>query len=179
MPRPPQTPHLHLPKLFGELRERYANRAGGYTRVLRTEPANKHQQDQAPSAILELVDGRKDVRFAMTAAVVARDEMMNKAEEHVNRMTKLNVKKVTQLRKNGKEEFRKLVEKIKYEEAPAFRAEGRRLAAERGEPWQDLPHTPWGSGPKRIPKGQKRWPDEEPEPKREPELNAEQGDHPF
>lgn len=122
-----------MPKLFGELRERYLNRPGGYTRVLHTEPANKHQLDQAPSAILELVDGKKDVRFAMTAAVVARDEMMHKGDEKVNPITHLNVKKVTRYRQNGEKEFRELVEKIKYMEGPAFRAKGREMKEERGE----------------------------------------------
>ncbi|RMY29215.1 hypothetical protein D0864_17006, partial [Hortaea werneckii] len=44
-------PNEMLPKLFGPLRERYASRPGGYTRVLRIEPV---KEDQAPSAILEL-----------------------------------------------------------------------------------------------------------------------------
>jgi len=35
------TPHDLLPKLFGNLRERYADRPGGYTRVLRIEPQKK------------------------------------------------------------------------------------------------------------------------------------------
>ncbi|KAI9878758.1 MAG: hypothetical protein M1823_006916, partial [Watsoniomyces obsoletus] len=51
-------PHKHLGKIFGELRERYASRQGGYTRVLRTEPKKR---DQAESAVLELVDGPKDM----------------------------------------------------------------------------------------------------------------------
>ncbi|CAN8106260.1 unnamed protein product [Discula destructiva] len=146
------TPHLHMPKLFGELRERYQDRPGGYTRVLHTEPQNKHQLDQAPSAILELVDGRKDVRFAMTAAVVARDEMMHKAEAQVNPITQLNVKKVTAYRPDGERQFRELVDKIKYEEGPAFRAEGRRLAEERGKNVWEAP------GPKRLKKGEFKFP---------------------
>src|ERR1700753_1676256 len=44
----PPRPQLLLPKLFGEFRQRYANRPGGYTRVLRVEPK---KEDQAPSAI--------------------------------------------------------------------------------------------------------------------------------
>lgn len=138
-----------MPKLFGELRERYLDRPGGYTRVLHTEPANKHQMDQAPSAILELVDGKKDVRFAMTAAVVARDEMMYKNKEQINPITCLNVKKVTKYRQNGEEEFRRLVDKIKYMEGPAFRARGRQMAAERGE---KLWHV---GGPQRRERGEK------------------------
>ncbi len=39
-------------KVFGELSERYADRPGGYTRVLKVGP---RQGDGAPMAILELV----------------------------------------------------------------------------------------------------------------------------
>ncbi|KAI3393964.1 hypothetical protein diail_3443 [Diaporthe ilicicola] len=108
---PQQTPDRLLPKLFGELRERYLTRPGGYTRVLRTEPKSKH--DQAPSAILELVDGQRDIRFAMTAATVARDEVQGRPSSHI---TNMNVKKMTAFRQDGEREFRALVEEIKERE---------------------------------------------------------------
>ncbi|KAK4122332.1 ribosomal protein L17 [Parathielavia appendiculata] len=101
------TPHELMPKLFGEIRERYLNRPGGYTRVLRTEPKDKY--DQAPSAILELVDGPKDMRFAMTAAAVARDRMLGKRHTE---LTQKNVEKVTRYRRGGREEFEEMVGKI-------------------------------------------------------------------
>ncbi|KAK4241333.1 ribosomal protein L17 [Achaetomium macrosporum] len=101
------TPHELMPKLFGEIRERYLNRPGGYTRVLRTEPKDKY--DQAPSAILELVDGPKDMRFAMTAAAVARDRMLGKG--HTD-LTRKNIAKVTRYRKEGRNEFEEMVDKI-------------------------------------------------------------------
>lgn len=113
-----QTPDQLLPKVFGELRERYENRPGGYTRVLRTEPMNKFQQDQADSALLLFVDGPADVRFAMTAATVARDEVLGKQRSHD--ITLLNVKKVTAFRKNGMQEFREMVEKIKRSRRSVF-----------------------------------------------------------
>ncbi len=97
-----------MPKLFGELRERYLARPGGYTRVLRTEP--KDSYSQAPSAILELVDGPKDMRFAMTAGAVARDLKLGK--DHTD-LTLKNLVKVTKFRKDGKAEFSAMVEKIK------------------------------------------------------------------
>ncbi|KAK4131333.1 ribosomal protein L17 [Trichocladium antarcticum] len=100
-------PHENMPKLFGEIRERYLNRPGGYTRVLRTEPKDKY--DQAASAILELVDGPKDMRFAMTAAAVARDRKLGK--RHTDLTTK-NVAKVTRYRHDGRDEFEKMVGKI-------------------------------------------------------------------
>lgn len=126
-PSPQQTPDALLPKLFGELRERYLTRPGGYTRVLRTEPKNR--DDQAPSAILELVDGQRDMRFAMTAATVARDEVLGKASTHI---TNMNVKKVTAFRQGGEAEFRALVDEIKEREGASFEA-----AAERERQVQD------------------------------------------
>lgn len=102
-----QTPHELLPKLFGTLRERYAERPGGYTRVLRIEPM---KQDQAPSAILELVDGPKDMRFAITARTLARIEEEGK---QLNDITAKNVKKVTRFRKDGDSELRKIVDELR------------------------------------------------------------------
>lgn len=122
-----QTPEKLMPKLFGELRERYADRQGGYTRVLLTEPHNKLQLDQAKSAVLIFVDGPKDTRFAMTAAAVARDEVLGKTEHH--KYTLLNMKKVTAFRKNGEKEFRELVEKIKKLEGNNFKKQEAEQAA--------------------------------------------------
>lgn len=96
-------PGLHLPKLFGELRQRYATRPSGYTRVLRVEPK---KEDQAESAILEFVDGPRDMRFAITARTIAY-RMKNNLP--LNDVTALNVKKVTAYRENGVAELRELV----------------------------------------------------------------------
>jgi len=100
------TPHELLPKLFGPLRERYENRPGGYTRVLRIEPI---KEDQAPSAILELVDGPKDIRFAMTARTVAR---FRGEGQDLNEMTQRNVEKVTKYRPDGEKALEEMVEKL-------------------------------------------------------------------
>ncbi|KAM0250337.1 hypothetical protein ACHAQJ_008684 [Trichoderma viride] len=87
------TPNLLLPKLFGELRNRYLAREGGYTRVVRTESKNTY--DQGESAILEFVDGKKDSRFMMTAKTLARDRLLGRTSTPV---TLQNVKKVTKFR---------------------------------------------------------------------------------
>ena len=105
-----QTPHELLPKLFGPLRERYAERQGGYTRVLRVEPK---KDDQAPSAILELVDGPKDMRFAITAKAIARQR--EQGIQTLNELTALNVRKVTRYRKDGVEALEKEIEKMTLE----------------------------------------------------------------
>jgi len=101
-----------MPKLFGPLAERYRDRPGGYTRVLRIEP---YKTDQAPSAILELVDGIKDMRFAMTAKIVANTLAQDK---ELNELTRTNRKKVIKFRPNGKHEFQMLVGKFRREIRP-------------------------------------------------------------
>ncbi|PVI07846.1 hypothetical protein DM02DRAFT_608462 [Periconia macrospinosa] len=95
-----------VPRLFGPIRERYLDRPGGYTRILRIEPV---KEDQAESAILELVDGPKDMRFALTAKTLS-----NLPEnKQINDITARNVKKVTQFRRNGMAELRKMVENMR------------------------------------------------------------------
>lgn len=101
-----QRPLELVPKLFGPIRERYANRPGGCTRVLRIEPL---KEDQAPSAILELVDGPKDMRFALTAQTVARDRLLNRPQSDI---TAKNVKKVTQFREAGRDAFEGMIDKF-------------------------------------------------------------------
>jgi large subunit ribosomal protein L17 len=96
--------HKFMPKIFGELAERYSTRAGGYTRVLRTE---SHKDDAAESAILSLVDGPRDMRFAMTAKAIARHEAKG---ESLSELTFLNMHKVTKFRKNGEAELRQAVQ---------------------------------------------------------------------
>lgn len=94
-----------MPKVFGELRHRYLEREGGYTRVVRTEPRNK--EDQAETSILEFVDGPKDTRFMMTAKTVARDRLLGRVETPV---TTINVKKVT--RHHGEQPFEEMVQRF-------------------------------------------------------------------
>jgi large subunit ribosomal protein L17 len=106
-----QRPQMMWAKLSGPLRERYLDRPGGYTRVLRIEPA---KEDQAPSAILELVDGPKDMRFALTAKTIARLD----AKGHgINDMTAANVMKVTRFRPNANSELEEMVAKFRQLEA--------------------------------------------------------------
>ena len=55
------------PKVFKELASRYANRQGGYTRI---HKFGNRPGDNAPHAILELVDNPRDIKFEMTARAV-------------------------------------------------------------------------------------------------------------
>ena len=48
-------------KMFGELAERYQDRAGGYTRVLK---AGYRHGDNAPMAVIELVDRNEEAKGA-------------------------------------------------------------------------------------------------------------------
>ncbi|KZT43753.1 ribosomal protein L17, partial [Sistotremastrum suecicum HHB10207 ss-3] len=51
-------------KLTGPLAERYRDRPGGYTRI---HKFGNRPGDNAPNAILELVDNPRDLRFAITS----------------------------------------------------------------------------------------------------------------
>jgi large subunit ribosomal protein L17 len=102
-------PEKHLPKLFGPLRERYENRPGGYTRVLRMEPKKK---DQADSAILHLVDGPKDMRFAMTAKALVRERQEGLP---MRELTAVNVRKVTRYRDDGEDALEAEVKRLEEE----------------------------------------------------------------
>ena len=97
-----------VPKLFGPIRERYLTRPGGYTRVLRIEPL---KEDQAESAILELVDGPRDMRFAMTAKTLARLP----PTKLLNDLTAKNVKRVTQFREGGMSELQEMVQEMRIQ----------------------------------------------------------------
>jgi large subunit ribosomal protein L17 len=88
--------------------------------VLRIEPV---KEDQAESAILELVDGPKDMRFAMTAKTLSHIP----EDKCLNEMTAKNVKKVTQFRENGMETLREMVSKMKEHKAANW--DDRTLAA--------------------------------------------------
>lgn len=96
-------PTLTVNKLFSELATRYRERPGGYTRVLRI-PDRKG--DKAQAAVLELVDGPKDVRFALTAKTIARNRVL---DTPLSDLTLKNLAKVTKFRKDGEDELEALV----------------------------------------------------------------------
>jgi hypothetical protein len=64
------------------------------------------KEDQAPSAILEMVDSPRDMRFMLTARTLA---YRRSHRLPMNETTAANVKKVTAFRDNGVAELRKLV----------------------------------------------------------------------
>lgn len=82
--------------------------------MLRVEPK---KDDQAASAILELVDGPKDMRFAMTARTVARNR--SQGFEGLNELTTLNVRKVTRYRKDGVDDLERAIKKLELDSGKA------------------------------------------------------------
>lgn len=126
--------HKHLPKVFGELAERYATRPGGYTRVLRIE---SHKNDAAESAILSLVDGPRDMRFAMTAKAIARHEAEGTP---MTELTAMNMHKVTKFRENGEQELEDAVKQMTLQQ----KTEEERLQKEFDE---DGTQFEWSRGP--------------------------------
>ncbi|KAG0123283.1 ribosomal protein L17 [Tuber indicum] len=99
-------PEETAPRVMKVLVPRYRLRQGGYTRVQRIEPL---RTDQAESAILEFVDGPRDMRFALTAKTIARSK---KEGGELSDITLLNIKKVTQFRVNGEKELEAEVKKF-------------------------------------------------------------------
>lgn len=127
--------------------EYYSVRRGDKNAVPERKPA-----DQAPSAILELVDGPKDMRFAMTARAIARQREEGLKEHE---LTALNKQKVTRFRKDGVQALEAAVQKLQLrdsesqgaavlpegeeskaaqEEAQLSAAQAGRLAKEIGRP---------------------------------------------
>ncbi|KAJ7254020.1 ribosomal protein L17 [Mycena haematopus] len=64
-----------LPKLFTTFAKRYAQRPGGYTRI---HKFGNRPGDNAPHAILELVDNPRDIRWEITSRAVGWDLLRNK-----------------------------------------------------------------------------------------------------
>lgn len=65
-----------LPKLWEELATRYRDRPGGYTRLYKY---GNRPGDNAPKAVLELVDGPRDTKFEMLARRVGWEVLEWKA----------------------------------------------------------------------------------------------------
>lgn len=123
-----------MEKLFETLRTRYEHRPGGYTRLLRQEPI---RDDQAPSAILSLVDGPRDMRFSMTAKAIVRQRKDNLP---MHELTAVNVRKVTRFRDGGEEALEEEVKRLEtqleaqsLEEQEDFEADGTTYEWVRGE----------------------------------------------
>ncbi|KAH0838368.1 mitochondrial ribosomal protein L17 [Lanmaoa asiatica] len=64
-----------LPRLFSTFAQRYKERPGGYTRIVQID---NRMGDNAPMALLELVDNPRDFKFEMTARAVGRELLTDK-----------------------------------------------------------------------------------------------------
>ncbi|KAJ6604741.1 mitochondrial ribosomal protein L17 [Mycena vulgaris] len=64
-----------LPKLFGTFANRYARRPGGYTRI---HKFGNRPGDNAPHAVIELVDNPRDIRWEITSRAVGWDILREK-----------------------------------------------------------------------------------------------------
>lgn len=63
------------PKVFQEFAKRYEHRSGGYTRI---HKFGNRPGDNAPHAILELVDNPRDIKFEMTAKAIGWELLSKK-----------------------------------------------------------------------------------------------------
>ncbi|KAF9569651.1 mitochondrial ribosomal protein L17 [Agrocybe pediades] len=66
---------IALTKLFSTFAQRYADRPGGYTRI---HKFGNRVGDNAPHAILELVDNPRDLRWELTSRAVGRELLKDK-----------------------------------------------------------------------------------------------------
>lgn len=67
-----------LSKLFTTFASRYAERPGGYTRI---HKFGNRQGDNAPHAILELVDNPRDLRWEMTSRAIGWEASRQKLKK--------------------------------------------------------------------------------------------------
>ncbi|KAF0407538.1 ribosomal protein L17 [Gigaspora margarita] len=93
-----------IPKLFGEMADRYRERNGGYTRIHRI---GNRVSDNAPMAVLEYVDAPGDLKYEMLIKQLARREL----DPSLKVSTTFNGEGVSPLRK--KREFKKWLGRIK------------------------------------------------------------------
>jgi hypothetical protein len=101
--------------------------------VLRVEPK---KEDQAPSAILEFVDGPRDMRFHLAARTLA---YRMRRDLPMNDVTRLNVRKATRYRPDGVEELRLLVREFVEAEERAESGEEGEVEALRAAEEEALP----------------------------------------
>ena len=110
-----EPPTTLLPKLFETLSTRYSTRPGGYTRITKF---GRRPGDNAPVAILSLVDGPRDLRFEMTARATGRERAMGEERE----LTGRNRERVLKFRDEaGVREFERKAEEFEVSFFLSFR----------------------------------------------------------
>jgi hypothetical protein len=97
-----------MPKLFDTLASRYRDRPGGYTRLHKLPP---RYGDMAPQAILELVDGKRDMLFSMTARNVARSAILG--TKWLSEPTKNAIHRL--LKSRGEEGLKSFEEEVQHQ----------------------------------------------------------------
>ncbi|KAF9134782.1 hypothetical protein BGW39_005869 [Mortierella sp. 14UC] len=79
-----------LPKLFGPLAERFKSRKGGYTRI---HKLGNRFGDNAPVAVIELIDGPGDLKNQILFKALARQEAAKAGS--IKEIVELNKEKLT------------------------------------------------------------------------------------
>jgi len=71
------SPDAQIDKLFGEIAERYSNRNGGYTRIIKD--GNRYG-DNAPMAYIELVDRNIEAKGLDSGPVIEKEDKSEATE---------------------------------------------------------------------------------------------------
>lgn len=121
-----EPPKSLMSKVFMTLAERYKDREGGYTRILK---AGRRSSDKAKMAVVCLVDGPRDLRFEMLAREVGTQALQN-TESEAGVLEGTSDDWMPSLHENTQKELKQVLRLRSAEDKLVFEEKARRHADE-------------------------------------------------